>query len=158
MKLLQLKMLVILKQNQENKKTLQGVKFQILNENKEVIYADLKTDDEGKIVVENLLPGKYYIQEMETLEGYEMYDKLIEVDLKLNEETKVTINNLPKDETPEVEKTKTELEVEQIKTEQEHKQQESKQEVREPEKENYINLKLEKEVIKLPKTRNVVLK
>ena len=42
---------------------------------KEVVFADLKTDEEGKIVIENLLPGKYYIQEIETLEGYEKYVK-----------------------------------------------------------------------------------
>ena len=67
---------------------------------------------------------------METLEGYEVYDKLIEVDLKLNEETKITVNNLKNNEVVEVEKPKTELEVEQIKSEK----------------------KIEREVIKLPKT------
>lgn len=122
--------IIIYKQNQENKKALAGVNFQLLNQNKEVIYSNLKTNEEGKIIIENLLPGKYYIQEMETLEGYEVYDKLIEVDLKLNEETKITVNNLKNNEVVEVEKPKTELEVEQIKSEK----------------------KIEREVIKLPKT------
>ena len=122
--------IIIYKQNQETKKALAGVNFQLLNQNKEVIYSNLKTNEEGKIIIENLLPGKYYIQEMETLEGYEVYDKLIEVDLKLNEETKITVNNLKNNEVVEVEKPKTELEVEQIKSEK----------------------KIEREVIKLPKT------
>ena len=50
--------------------------------------------------------------------------------LKLNEETKITVNNLKNNEVVEVEKPKTELEVEQIKSEK----------------------KIEREVIKLPKT------
>ena len=134
--------IIILKRDQETKNILQGVKFQLLNQNKEVIFTDLTTDEEGKIIIENLLPGKYYIQEMEQLDGYEKYDKLIEVELKLNEETKVTVNNLQNNEKPEFEKTKTELEVEQIKSNQNIEQ----------EKVNYQNIKLEKEVVKLPKT------
>lgn len=134
--------IIILKQNQETKQALEGVKFQLLNSNKEVIFADLKTDEEGKIVIENLLPGKYYIQEIETLEGYEKYDKLIEVDLRLNEETKITVNNLQNDEKPEIDKINTELEVEQVKTSQDVKQ----------EKNNYEKIQFEKEVEKLPRT------
>ena len=67
--------IVILKQNQETKQPLEGVKFQLLDENKQVIYTDLTTNKEGIITIENLLPGKYYIQEVETLENYEVYDK-----------------------------------------------------------------------------------
>ena len=106
--------IIILKQNQKTKELLQGVKFQLLDENKQVIYTDLTTNKEGIITIENLLPGKYYIQEMETLENYEVYDKYIEIELKLNEETKVTVNNLQNEEIPEIEKINTELEVEQI--------------------------------------------
>ena len=51
---------------------------------------------------------------METLENYEVYDKYIEIELKLNEETKVTVNNLQNEKIPEIEKINTELEVEQI--------------------------------------------
>ena len=131
-----------MKQNQETKQALEGVKFQLLNSNKKVIFAYLKTDEEGKIVIENLLPGKYYIQEIETLEGYEKYDKLIEVDLRLNEEIKITVNNLQNDEKPEIDKIDTELEVEQVKTSQDVKQ----------EKNNYEKIQFEKEVEKLPRT------
>ena len=51
---------------------------------------------------------------METLENYEVFDKYIEIELKLNEETKVTVNNLQNEKIPEIEKINTELEVEQI--------------------------------------------
>ncbi len=79
---------------------------------------------------------------METLEGYEIYDKLIEVDLKLNEEIKITVNNLQNDEKPKLERPNTELEVEQVKTNQDLKQ----------EKNNYEKRQFEKEVEKLPRT------
>ena len=111
---------------------MKGVKFELLNENKEVIYADLTTNEEGIIVIENLLPGKYYIHETETLEGYEVYEKLIEVDAKLNEEIEVTVNNLYSQDIPKIEKINTELEVEQVKSN--------------------IEINQYKETIKLPKT------
>lgn len=143
--------IIIIKQDQETKNVLPGVKFELLNENKEVIYANLVTDEQGKIVIENLLPGKYYIREVETLEGYEMYEKVIEIDLRLNEETTVKVNNLHKDEIPENEKPKTELEVDQIKNNEEVKQ-EKTEEVKPPEKTSHTEIKTEKEVMKLPKT------
>ena len=124
--------IVIQKQNQDTKNPLKGVKFELLNENKEVIYADLTTNEEGIIVIENLLPGKYYIHETETLEGYEVYEKLIEVDAKLNEEIEVTVNNLYSQDIPKIEKINTELEVEQVKSD--------------------IEINQYKETIKLPKT------
>ena len=50
------------------------------------------------------MPGKYYIKETETKECYEVYEKQIEVELKLNEETTVTVNNLANNNTPKAEK------------------------------------------------------
>ena len=44
-----------------------------------------------------MLPGKYFIQEVETLEGYNMYTDLIEVNLELNQEFTVTVNNTKKE-------------------------------------------------------------
>lgn len=109
--------IIIQKQNQETKEPLEGVKFQILDENKNVIYSELSTNNKGTINIENLIPGKYYVQETETLEGYEVYNKLIEVNLKLNEEIKITVNNLYNKDIPKVEKVNTELEIEQSKNE-----------------------------------------
>jgi len=140
--------IVIQKQNQETKEPLEGVKFQILDENKNVIYSDLSTNEKGVIQIENLLPGKYYVQETETLEGYEVYEKLIEVNLKLNEEIKITVNNLHNENIPKVEKVNTELEIEQSKTEIEVEQNNIK--IQETEK----NIAVEENniTVKLPKT------
>lgn len=124
--------IVILKQNQETKEPLKGVKFNILNYNKEVIYSDLTTNEDGIVEIQNLRPGQYYIQEMETLEGYEPYERLIEVNLKLNEEVKITVNNLYNQDIPKVERSSTEIEVVHAQTK--------------------LEINQNKEVIKLPKT------
>ena len=102
--------IIIIKQDDETQQRLQGVEFQILDENKNVIYTNLKTDEQGMIKVENLIPGKYYIKETRSISGYELYEKLIEVDVNLNEEFTVTVNNNKEDE-PTVEKTNNEKEI-----------------------------------------------
>lgn len=85
----------IIKQDGETKNKLQGVRFNILDSNKNILHENLTTNDRGEISLENMLPGKYYIQEMETLSGYNLYTDLIEINLELNEEIKVTVNNIP---------------------------------------------------------------
>lgn len=109
--------IIILKQNQTTKEVLQGVKFQLLDKDKEVIYSDLTTDVNGIIKIENLVPGQYYVKEIETQEGYQVYDKLIKVDLQLNEQVKITVNNLHQEDIERIEHTSTEIEVGQDKTE-----------------------------------------
>ena len=124
----------IIKQDQESKERIANVKFQILDENKQVIFSDLTTDESGEIEINNLLPGKYYIKETETAPNYSTYEDMIEIDLKLNEETTATVNNLKNNNIPTKEKTNTELEVEQIETVKEVKQEQT----------NYTKIKLPK--------------
>ncbi len=69
------------------------MEFELLDENMEVVYSELKTDAEGKIEIKHLVPGKYYLRETKSKEGYEVYDKLIEVQVAMNEQSVVTINN-----------------------------------------------------------------
>ena len=102
--------LIIIKQDKETEEKLQGVQFQLLDKNKNVIYTNLETDENGRIEIENLIPGKYYIKETRTISGYEIYEELIEVDINLNEEMTVTVNN-HEEEKPEVEKTEDTQEV-----------------------------------------------
>ena len=89
--------LIIVKKDQETGDVLQGVEFELLDENKNVVYSDLKTDEKGKIEIENLLPGTYYLKETKTVEGYDLYEQLIRVDFKLNQEITVTVNNTKED-------------------------------------------------------------
>ena len=97
--------ITIIKKDQESEKKLEGVEFEILDENKKIIYSGLKTNSEGKIVLDNLIPGTYYLKEIKTIDGYELYTELIEVKVELNEEVVVTVNN-KKEETPTIEKGK----------------------------------------------------
>ncbi len=97
--------LIILKKDQDNGNKLENVEFELLDENKQTIYTDLKTDKDGKIVIENLLPGVYYLKETNPTDGYEAYPELIEIKLDLNQEMTVTVNN-KKEEKPKVETKK----------------------------------------------------
>lgn len=97
--------IIIIKKDQENGSLLEGVEFELLNEKKEVVYTGLKTNKEGKIELENLVPGTYYLRETKTIDGYENYDQLIKLNTELNQEMTVTVNN-QKEDKPEIE-TKT---------------------------------------------------
>ena len=94
--------ITIVKKDQESGEVLQGVEFELLDENKNTVYTDLKTNEEGKIEISNLVPGTYYLKETKTIDGYELYEQLIRVDIKLNQEVTVTVNNTKEDE-PEIE-------------------------------------------------------
>ena len=96
----------IIKKDQDDGKVLEGIEFQLLNDKKEVIYADLKTDSDGKIVIENLVPGNYYIKEIKTIDGYELYEYPIQVEVGFNQEVSVTVNN-KKEEKPQIITNKT---------------------------------------------------
>lgn len=104
--------IIIIKEDEKTKEKLEGVEFELLDKNKKVVYADLKTDKDGKIVINNLIPGKYYLRETKTKEGYERYDELIEMQLSLQEQYTVTVNNNQEEKTEiEIEKKEKSKEV-----------------------------------------------
>ena len=84
---------------------MSGVEFELLDKNKNVVYSDLKTDENGQIIIENLVPGEYYIRETKTIEGYQIYNQLIKVEPEMNQELTVTVNN-NKEDIPNVETKK----------------------------------------------------
>lgn len=98
----------IIKQDKETKERLENVEFNILDENKQIIYTNLKTNSKGEILLENFLPGKYYLQETNSKDGYLLDERLIEFNIKLNEELTITIDNLF-EKIPEIEKTEDEI-------------------------------------------------
>jgi len=109
--------IIIIKKNETGDKYLKGVEFDLLDSEKNAIYTGLSTDDNGKIEIDNLLPGKYYVKETRSIEGYQIYDKLIEVNLSLNETSTVTVINNLEETKIEVEKPATEKTVQQNKSE-----------------------------------------
>ncbi len=108
--------IVIVKKDETGKNTLQGVEFELLDKDKNVLYTGLTTNENGQIEVENLLPGTYYIRETRTKEGYEIYDKLIEVKLELNESVTVNVVNSKEEPNIDVEKKESEVSVKQSKS------------------------------------------
>ena len=104
------KILIVKKEDKTNK-LLEGVEFEILDDKENVLYTGLKTDKEGKIKIDNLIPGTYYIKETKTLEGYTLYDKLIKINVELNEEVTVNVINSEEKVDTKIEKKETELTV-----------------------------------------------
>lgn len=108
--------IIITKTDDKTGKKLEGVEFELLDKNQNKIYTEITTNKDGIATIDNLLPGIYYIRETKTLEGYQLYSKLIKVELELNEETTVNVINLEKE--PEIykEEKKTELAVKEKKS------------------------------------------
>ena len=59
-------------------------------------------DKEGKVIIENLAPGTYYLEETSTANGYAVYEEQIEAKLDYNEELTIKVTNSK--ETIEIEK------------------------------------------------------
>ena len=85
--------LQIIKQEYGTNNRLAGVKFNLLDSEKNIYKDNLETNENGEIIIDNMLPGKYFIQETETLAGFNLFTDLIEIDINLNEECAVTVNN-----------------------------------------------------------------
>lgn len=134
--------IIIVKKDNTGKNKLQGVEFELLNENKDVIYTGLTTDKDGQITIENLLPGTYYIRETRTLEGYEIYNKLIEIKLDLNE--KATVNVINSEEEPDISINNIETEISVESSESKIEVHNSKNNIDIKNNKNEINVKLPK--------------
>lgn len=93
--------LIIEKQDLEGN-ILPGVKFNILDFNKNIVFENLQTNENGIIELNTILPGTYYIQEIESIEGYEINNEIIEIEVGLNEEEKIVVTNEKIPEEPEV--------------------------------------------------------
>ena len=95
----------IIKKDETGEKNLANAIFQLLDKDKKVIISELITNQNGEIVLENIIPGTYYIKEVQAPAGYILYDNYIQIRPKFNEELTITIKNT-KEEKPEVEISK----------------------------------------------------
>ena len=99
----------IIKLDKETQEKIEGVEFQILDENKNVKYSNLVTNKNGEIYIKHMMPGTYYIVETKEKEGYIKNPNVIKVDIKINEKVEVKINNL-KEEKPKIQIDEKEIE------------------------------------------------
>lgn len=81
--------LEIVKVNKENE-PLPDTEFIIYNEAKEIVV-EVKTDETGKVRVDNLELGKYFLEETVAYPGYSVIDELIEFEIKEDGEI-ITVN------------------------------------------------------------------
>lgn len=94
--------IIIIKEDEKTKERLENTEFELLDQDRRVVYSDLKTDQEGRIEIKYLIPGKYYLRETKAKEGYESYEELIELQVALHEQYTITVNN-NKQEKPKIE-------------------------------------------------------
>lgn len=93
--------LEIFKIDEKNKAPLSYVVFNIYNNNNELIYENVRTDKDGKLLIEKMIPGKYTIKEIYTKPGYILSEDEIEVEVKFNETTEIKIENVKEEIVPE---------------------------------------------------------
>lgn len=105
----------ILKEDNDTGKTISGAKFQILNEQKEIVYSDIITNEKGESMIENIMPGKYYIEEVQAPSGYQKYEGLIEINVAFNEIYTIKVKNNEEEEKEIHETTEKEITVKQKK-------------------------------------------
>ncbi len=79
-------------QELDTKIGIENAQIKLLDSNKQLI-SNLTTNEQGKIFIEHLLPGKYYIEQSTTEDGYNTYKKQIELDMDYNKVVTLTINN-----------------------------------------------------------------
>ncbi len=85
--------LKIIKQEINSNKKLEGVKFNLLNGNNDTVIQELVTDSSGEIIIENIIPGNYFLQELETLELYKLIEEPIEINIEFDEEKEIIVEN-----------------------------------------------------------------
>lgn len=82
-----------------NKKSLEGIKFELYAKNVDAPYKEDEligtyvTDSDGKIEIDNLWTGEYYLKEIETDIYHKLNTKEIVLKIKQNETTELTVKN-----------------------------------------------------------------
>lgn len=104
--------LKIYKQDTDTKEVLAGAKFDLLDSEKNVLYTNLTSDENGLILINNLMPGTYYLKETKAPNNYLVYEDYIKLEVGFNEEISIIVNN-NKGEKPTIEVSKNKVTVKQ---------------------------------------------
>lgn len=84
--------IIIEKVDSDTKEVLKGAKFEILDEKQKSIRVT-ETNNEGQVILDGLMPGIYYIKEIQAPNGYSIDSELKKVEIKLNQEISLKIKN-----------------------------------------------------------------
>ncbi|OTW95044.1 adhesin, partial [Bacillus thuringiensis serovar cameroun] len=84
--------LQVIKKDAESGKVLAGAEFKLKNESGQVV-GETKTDKDGVVKFENVVPGKYTLEETKAPEGYKALEVTVEVNIVANELVKQEVLN-----------------------------------------------------------------
>ena len=98
----------IQKQDGDTKKPLSNAVFHLLDANKQVLYTELTTNNEGIINIDYLLPGIYYLEEVQSPDGYYGYEELIPIEVGFQEKVVIKVDNYKEEEEKTEEKPQDE--------------------------------------------------
>ena len=85
--------LQVIKKDAESGKVLEGAEFRLKNENGQVVGETKTTNKDGVVKFENLVPGKYTLEETKAPEGYKAVEVTVEVNVVANEVVKQEVTN-----------------------------------------------------------------
>ncbi|WP_434610663.1 MSCRAMM family protein [Bacillus paranthracis] len=85
--------LQVIKKDAESGKVLEGAEFKLKNEAGQVVGETKTTNKDGVVKFENLVPGKYTLEETKAPEGYKALEVTIEVNVVANEVVKQVVTN-----------------------------------------------------------------
>ncbi|MGG0358511.1 SpaA isopeptide-forming pilin-related protein [Bacillus tropicus] len=85
--------LQVIKKDAESGKVLEGAEFRLKNENGQVVGEAKITNKDGVVKFENLVPGKYTLEETKAPEGYKAVEVTVEVNVVANEVVKQEVTN-----------------------------------------------------------------
>jgi len=108
--------IVIIKKDAKTNEVLEGTEFNILDSNKKIVYSNLITDSNGKVTLNGLTPGTYYLQEVRATDGYIKLENLVKFNMELDKEITLTVNN------NKIEKSEIDINTEDISVNVEHKE------------------------------------
>ena len=91
--------LIIEKIDDETMLPLKGVLFGLYDQEQNLLQ-EFYTDENGRIQIDSLLEGLYYIKEIETYPGYELLDGFLDVTIKNNMLSTIKVTNRLKVEVP----------------------------------------------------------
>uniref|UniRef100_UPI000B4BA18C SpaA isopeptide-forming pilin-related protein n=1 Tax=Bacillus cereus TaxID=1396 RepID=UPI000B4BA18C len=85
--------LQVTKKDAESGKVLAGAEFKLKNEAGQVVGEAKTTNKDGVVKFENLVPGKYTLEETKAPEGYKALEVTVEVNVVANEVVKQEVTN-----------------------------------------------------------------